>query len=285
VGDIQKTAFVLMRFTDDPWRDPTYKVVREVLRESGYTAIRADEIETAGPVVDEVLRLLREADCVVFDTTGDSSNVAYELGYCHGEGRSNGSLILLRKAGDAPAFNYQHYRHSVYTDLRHLRRLLRYRLRLSTPLTDDQLGYAFTMSLPDESLGWYGLDVVESILSGLESLKFTGRCEYYAVDYFQLKPRLYCVGVGLKPEDQANVTRQYWEKLRNLFAQELNKSNSKLVFDRHLSEYAEMRSFRQGFIPGGTAEFKDGLPVRLLNMEDVDSTFAGSVRERLGILE
>ncbi|MEU5235052.1 hypothetical protein AB0G82_38355, partial [Streptomyces anulatus] len=78
------------------------------------------------------------------------------------------------------------------------------------------------MSLPEEDLGWYGLDVVESMLTSLEELEFSGRCEYYAVDYFHVRPQLYCVGIGLKPEDKPKITGQYWNKLKNIFAQELD---------------------------------------------------------------
>ncbi|MEU4441869.1 hypothetical protein AB0K14_16635 [Actinosynnema sp. NPDC050801] len=282
--DQGKVAFVAMKFAKDPWNDPAYTVISEVLRESGYRVIRGDEVQSSGAVVDEVLMLLRTADCVVFDTTGDSSNVAYELGFCHGVGRQDKSLILLRRKGDPLPFNYQHYRHHLYGDLKHLRRVLRYRLSVSTPLTDDQLGYVFTMELPDRSIGFYGPDVVDSMLVALRDCNFTGRCEYYAVDHFT-QPRLYSVGLGLKLEGRAKLNGAYWKRISESFARELSKRNKDLAFQPSLSELAEMRAFRQTFIACGVAEFSEGKPTRLLNAEEVDSAFGGAILERLGYYE
>ena len=130
---LSKQAFVAMKFTTDPWRDKTYLAIREVLENAGYDCIRADEIRTSGPAVDEVCRLLREADLVVIDSSGDSHNVSYEIGYCHGVDRPADRTILLKNSDSLP-FNYQHYRHSVYRDTRHLRRLLRGHLGMIEPI-------------------------------------------------------------------------------------------------------------------------------------------------------
>lgn len=81
-------AFVAMKFNEVPHKDARYQRIRKPLVEAGYDVVRADEIITSGAVVDEVCRYLREADLVVIDSTGDSLSVAYEIGYCHGMGRS-----------------------------------------------------------------------------------------------------------------------------------------------------------------------------------------------------
>jgi len=106
-------AFVAMQFTNDHWRDKRYIAIQEELNHAGFSCVRADEIKTSGPVVDEVCRLLREADLVVIVSTGDSHSVSYEIGYCHGVGRAGDSTLLLRDNSDIP-FNYRHYRHRVY---------------------------------------------------------------------------------------------------------------------------------------------------------------------------
>ena len=106
------TAFVAMQFAGDPWQDRRYEVIREVALEAGYSPLRADEIKTSGPVLDEVCKQLREAALVVIDTSGDSHSVSYEIGYTHGCGRSDATVVLLRQK-DEPRlpFNYQHFRH------------------------------------------------------------------------------------------------------------------------------------------------------------------------------
>ncbi|MCP2319345.1 hypothetical protein APR12_004712 [Nocardia amikacinitolerans] len=283
--DPERLAFVAMRFAKEAWNDPTYQAISNILREAGYKVLRGDELPSSGAVVDEVLRMLREADQVVIDTTGDSSNVSYELGYCHGIGREQSSLILLRKKGVLPQFNYAHYRHHIYADIRHLQRLLRYRLGVSTPLTDDQYGYAFTMSLPDEPIGLYGLDAAESLLAALKRIEFTGRCEYYAVDYFYLQPRTYCVGIGLKPGVRMKLNLKYWHRLEDLLEEELSNRKSRLKFERDLSEIGGIRAFRKTFISCGVAEFKDGQVTALLNSAEADSNFASAVLEAKALAE
>ena len=135
-----KQAFVAMRFSCPPWRDKVYLAIREELEKVGYKCVRADEIRTSGPVVDEVCRLLSKADLVIIDSSGDSHSVSYEIGYCHGVGRTADSTLLLKDNDELP-FNYQHYRHRIYRDVRHLRRLIRDYLGLIEPIRPDVLGY------------------------------------------------------------------------------------------------------------------------------------------------
>jgi hypothetical protein len=122
----QKTAFVAMRFEDDPHKDQTYAVIKDVLQDAGYAPIRADEIKTSGPSVEEIGDYLRAADVVIIDTTSDSPNVAYELGFCHGAGREPDTMLLVRRGdGSDIPFNYRHFRHRCYDNRRQLKRILR----------------------------------------------------------------------------------------------------------------------------------------------------------------
>src|SRR5437763_12793398 len=129
----QRIAVVAMRFSGDDWNDKNYLAIKEVAEEAGCKCIRADEIPTSGAVVDEVCTYLRDADLVVIDSSGDSHSVSYEIGYCHGVQRPPQRTILLRDSANLP-FNFQHYRHRVYRDSRHLRKLIRDFLAVYEPL-------------------------------------------------------------------------------------------------------------------------------------------------------
>jgi hypothetical protein len=85
-----------MQFDSDPWTDRRYNIVRQVLEDAGYEVSRGDDIRTSGNVVEEVCRRLAKSDLVVIDTTGDSHNVTYELGFCHGVQRDPASTFLIR---------------------------------------------------------------------------------------------------------------------------------------------------------------------------------------------
>ena len=53
---LDKQAFIVMEFTKDPWHDKVYAAIRDVLEPAGYNCIRADEIRTSGPIVEEERR-------------------------------------------------------------------------------------------------------------------------------------------------------------------------------------------------------------------------------------
>lgn len=275
---MDKIAFVAMKFESDPWRDKKYLAISDVLSEAGYKALRADEIRTSGVSVDEVTRYLRNANLIVVDLSGQSLNVSYELGFCHGIGRNPEGVILLCKEGVDIPFNYAHYRHNMYRDLRHLRTTLRYRLGISTPLTDDQLGYAFSFT----DLSWaYGATVAEAVLDSLQAMNFTGRCEYYAGDTL---PGRYVVGLAVKGDShRQKFDGRWWMKLKQLVAKNLDESESESTckLDEVSSEYAEVRAFRQQLLPRGVAEFTDGHPKQLLRPAEEDSWFAGAILDRL----
>ncbi|WP_159029610.1 hypothetical protein [Streptomyces qaidamensis] len=279
---MSKNAFVAMKFESDAWRDKKYQAISDTLSEAGFKALRADEIRTSGVSTDEVTRHLRSADLVVVDLSGQSLNVSYELGFCHGSGRDPEDLILLCREGVDIPFNYAHYRHNPYRDLRHLRTTLRYRLGISTPLTDDQLGYA--LAFVDLS-GAYGGTAAEAILDALRTVKFTGRCEYYAGDVMQDR---YVIGLAVKGHSRReSFDHKWWIRIKKLVANSLsdpgNLSNSRstCVLDELGSEYAEVRAFRQHLLPRGVAEFTEGYPTQLLRPHEEDSWFSGAVLERL----
>jgi hypothetical protein len=136
---------------------------------------------------------------VVIDSTGDSHNVSYEIGYCHGISRDHADVVLLRRrgAGDVP-FNYAHFRHLMYKGLRHLRSRLRYHLRISTPLTGEPLGFGMSFIIQEEAYLHYGELVADSIVASLKDQQFSGRCEYYTGNPMPAEPDLYVVALGLK---------------------------------------------------------------------------------------
>ncbi len=189
-------AFVAMRFSSDPWRDKPYQVIKTELENAGYVCQRSDELKTSGPVVDEVCRLLTDADLVVIDSSGDSHSVSYEIGFCHGSGRPHDRTLLIHDNDDLP-FNYRHYRHRVYRDLRHLRRLIRGYLALNEPLGLDEYGYSFSFPMSDDGGFGYIREGAHLIFNCLSSIQFSGRCECYAGEIFWL--RRFVVGVMLRP--------------------------------------------------------------------------------------
>lgn len=276
-----KQAFVAMRFNADPWRDKTYLAIREVLEHAGYDCIRADEIRTSGPAVDEVCRLLKEADLVVIDSSGDSHNVSYEIGYCHGVGRPADRTILLKNSGTLP-FNYQHYRHSVYRDTRHLRRLLRGFLNLIEPIGLDALGHVFVFSFSEDARFGYILTGASCIFDALRELQYSGRCECYSAEMFTWG-REFVVGVMLRPNNRrAEPTAEFWTSLYRVVERNAKTHEPRIKLLLNGSELSMKRGMLQTLLPCGTAEFQAGVIERMLGTEgeQCERFFEGYLRQQ-----
>lgn len=279
-----RTALVLMKFSGDPWNDPIYQSMCEIVAEAGYQPLRADEIRTSGPVVDEVCRLMRDVPLLLIDTSGDSHSVSYELGYAHGVGRSHDMTVVLRsQASGRIPFNYAHFRLLVYRDRRHLKRSLRSWLNLSTPLREDHVGFALNFSVMPDA-GEYGDAVARAVLEALKSLRFSGRCEYYAGEPFVPGESFYVVGLALKTEKGTVPKGEWWDHLAKIVSEALKRLRARLVFNTSLSEIGEVRALRTHYLPRGVVELADGEVVFILADERAeDSWFLGQCRERMAI--
>jgi hypothetical protein len=274
-------AFVAMKFDGDAWRDKRYQVIKEVMEEAGYRPVRADEVPTSGGVVEEICRQLREAPLVVIDSSGDSHSVSYEIGYCHGVGRKSSDVILLRNGPDIP-FNFRHYRHRCYRDLRHLRRLLREWFQLSRPISDRDCGYGFVIGGKRPGLV-HGQLVADILLRILREISFSGRVEYFAADRQLSNFDHYVVGLGIRARGKAVLGWEGWSRVRTLLERELKERGQGLYLDENLTEMSSMASVRS--LPArGVAEFDEGEPARVINPEaaNSDSWFIARVREVLG---
>ena len=267
-------AFVAMRFSSDPWRDKTYQVIKTELENTGYVCWRSDELNTSGPVVDEVCRLLREADLVVIDSSGDSHSVSYEIGFCHGSGRPHDQTLLIRENDDDDLpFNYRHYRHRVYRDLRHLRRLIRGYLALNEPLGLDEYGYSFSFQMSEDAAFGYIREGAHLLFNCLGSIRFTGRCECYAGEIFGF--RHFVVGMMLRPSrGEKTPSLDFWRRVSSQLDKEILRADRTFSFDRQSSELEEKRAMQAHLLPCGAAEFEDGRVSRVLGSpDDEDGSF------------
>lgn len=271
-SNTSRTAFVLMKISGDSWNDSAYQAMCEVIEEGGYHPLRADQIRTSGPVVEEVCRLIREVPLLLIDTSGDSHSVAYELGYAHGVGRSHDKTIVLRSvASGLIPFNYAHFRLIMYRDQRHLKRLLRERLSLSTPLRDDQLGFALNFSIMPNA-GEYGGAVANAILEVLKELRYTGRCEYYAGNPFTAGESFYIVGLALRSDKRLVPKGGWWKCLTKMVAERIRRAETKVILNADLCEIGEVRDLRRDYLPRGVAELSDGGLVSILGDSQADDS-------------
>lgn len=107
-----KLCFVIMPFTNK--LNPIYEnIIKPVLKDLKYKSLRADEIFTSKPIIDDIWINIKKAKFLIADLTDRNPNVFYELGLAHA--LSKEVILLTQDLNDIP-FDLRHYRIIVYKD-------------------------------------------------------------------------------------------------------------------------------------------------------------------------
>lgn len=107
-----KLCFVIMPFNEK--LNSIYEsIIKIVLKEIKYNALRADEIFTSKPIIDDIWQNIKKSKFLIADLTDRNPNVFYELGLAHA--LSKDVILLTQNLNDIP-FDLRHYRIIVYQD-------------------------------------------------------------------------------------------------------------------------------------------------------------------------
>ncbi|MCK4788697.1 MAG: hypothetical protein KAV87_33450 [Desulfobacteraceae bacterium] len=117
-------VFVLMPFKDKG--EFEQKVYREVIKptveqELGVTCVRSDEVSDPGVINNQIFTLIREARCVIAETTTGNANVFYEVGMAH---TFNKDVFIFNRSGRELPFDIASNRAVFYDDNEDLKRKL-----------------------------------------------------------------------------------------------------------------------------------------------------------------
>ena len=113
VREFLDTCFVLMPFGD--WHDRYYKEIYvSAIKAAGFEPVRADDLFSAGSVMEQIWDEIRKAKVLVAELTGKHPNVFYELGLSHA--RMKPVVFVTADLADVP-FDLRHLRVIPY-DLR-----------------------------------------------------------------------------------------------------------------------------------------------------------------------
>ena len=105
-------CFVLMPFSAQ--FDRLYReVIAPAVEESGLKPLRADEVFSPTPVVEDVWANIAAARVLIADVTNKNPNVFYELGLAHAVGRP--VIVITQNKADVP-FDIAYIRYFVYAD-------------------------------------------------------------------------------------------------------------------------------------------------------------------------
>lgn len=97
------TAFIIMPIDPTkPELQDVLKTIKNVCKNFGIDAIRADEIEHQEQITDVVLQNIRDCEFLIADLSMERPNVYYEIGFAHAIGKRP---ILIRKKGTPMHFD------------------------------------------------------------------------------------------------------------------------------------------------------------------------------------
>lgn len=127
---ITDTAFIIMRM------DKAYKegedvcnTIKEVCKQFGIIAERADDIEHSDKITDVILDKIKTSEFIIADLSGEKPNIYYEIGYAHA---LNKRPILYRNLDSVLHFDLAGHNVPAYRNHTELKRLLRNRFEALT---------------------------------------------------------------------------------------------------------------------------------------------------------
>ena len=79
---LKPKAFIVMQFSDE-YNQLFTEVIKPVCESFGLEVERADEFYTATPIIQDIIKSIKNASVIIAEITPDNPNVFYEVGYAH----------------------------------------------------------------------------------------------------------------------------------------------------------------------------------------------------------
>lgn len=107
-----KLVFVLIPFEKE--FEPVYQEhIKRVVEDLDFKCVRADEIFSINPVIEDVWEYINKACLIIADLTSRNPNVLYEVGICHTLGKE--AILMSQSMRDVP-FDLRHLRIVTYVN-------------------------------------------------------------------------------------------------------------------------------------------------------------------------
>ena len=107
---MQEKCFVLMPFKE-PFNSYYDLILKQAALDVGLEPIRADEIYGTRPIIEDIVKEIREASVLIAEVSGKNPNVNYEMGIAHTMKRP---VVIISQSLDDIPFDYRHLRAIIY---------------------------------------------------------------------------------------------------------------------------------------------------------------------------
>lgn len=104
-------AFIVMQFSQE-YNELYEDVIRPVTEKFGYECVRADEYYTGTPILNDIIKSIKDSSIVIAEITPDNPNVFYEIGYSHAIGKP--TILLCDKIREKLPFDISGFRTLFY---------------------------------------------------------------------------------------------------------------------------------------------------------------------------
>jgi hypothetical protein len=104
-------CFVVMQFTEE-YNELYKEVIRPTCEKFGFSVVRGDDFYSAGLIIEDITRSIRESALIIADVTPNNPNVFYEVGYAHGIGKP--TILLSDRKRDRLPFDISGFRTLFY---------------------------------------------------------------------------------------------------------------------------------------------------------------------------
>ena len=105
--------FVVMQFTDD-FNNLYNDVIIPVAEKKGFEVIRADEFYSSTPILNDIIRSIKESSVIIADITPDNPNVFYEIGYAHAIKKP--TILICDRTREKLPFDVSSFRTLFYSN-------------------------------------------------------------------------------------------------------------------------------------------------------------------------
>lgn len=104
-------AFVVMQFTEE-FNNLYKEVIKPICEDFGYEVERADEFYTSTPILNDIIKSIKNSSIIIAEITPDNPNVFYEVGYAHAINKP--TILLSEKKREKLPFDISGFRTLFY---------------------------------------------------------------------------------------------------------------------------------------------------------------------------